>query len=121
VNKSWKQHDDETRIEFLERQFEDRNRMVIELYRKLDLKDAEIEGLQEVIVNLLLSADAEWERRDGGHDWAEACRIARAAIARPTTAITAEWLKKRIETDPDLDMEAGARTLPQPPQEVNNG
>ena len=31
---------------------------------------------------LLLSADCAWEKRGKGHDWAESCEAARAAIAR---------------------------------------
>ena len=37
--------------------------------------------LLEVCEGLLLSADASWEDNDLGHDWKDACEIARAAIA----------------------------------------
>lgn len=31
---------------------------------------------------MLMSQDCEWERRNSGHDWREACETARSAIAK---------------------------------------
>lgn len=45
-----------------------------------EIKDAEIGFLMEMISDLLLAADASWEERNEGHDWAETCRRARTVV-----------------------------------------
>lgn len=42
---------------------------------------ARIEKLEQTIRDLLASADCTWEERRLGHDWADACEAARAALA----------------------------------------
>ena len=39
-----------------------------------------VQALEDALRGLLLSADCGWEERNEGHDWAEACTAARAAI-----------------------------------------
>jgi hypothetical protein len=41
---------------------------------------AERDVLRQALIDLLASADASWEERRLGHDWAEACEAARAAL-----------------------------------------
>ena len=43
-----------------------------------------IEKLVDVVRCLLLSADAAWEADAGGHDWPEACQLARALLKEET-------------------------------------
>jgi hypothetical protein len=42
--------------------------------------------IEQALRNLLMSADCTWEQRRLGHDWAEACESARAALASPPLA-----------------------------------
>lgn len=37
--------------------------------------------LREALRGLILSADAQWSEKDGGHDWRESLKAARAALA----------------------------------------
>lgn len=66
--------------DYLEAQLD---RLKIELGNALrelaDTKD-ERDRLREVVKNLLLSADCEWENRNIGHDWADACAAARSEL-----------------------------------------
>ena len=39
-----------------------------------------MEAVYHALRGLLLSADCAWEERNEGHDWAEACQKARAAL-----------------------------------------
>jgi len=41
-------------------------------------------GLREALCGMLASQDCEWENRNLGHDWAKACQVARAELAKPT-------------------------------------
>ena len=43
------------------------------------------EKLVAVVRCLLLSADAAWEADAGGHDWPEACQLARALLKEEKT------------------------------------
>lgn len=73
--------------------------------RPADWVSERVDLLEQVVRDLLLSADAAWEQRGEGHDWAEACKRARKAVP---IMISQNWLKRRIETDPDdIEVEAG--------------
>ena len=45
-------------------------------------REQEAERLREALADMLKSADASWEERGEGHDWAEACEMARALLTR---------------------------------------
>ena len=42
-----------------------------------------IRKLEAALHGLLLSADCTWEERGEGHDWPEACQVARKALEVP--------------------------------------
>ncbi len=46
--------------------------------------------LKQALRDLLMSADCTWEERREGHDWAEACEAARAALATPPPAASGD-------------------------------
>jgi len=52
-----------------------------EAREKLAKERYNVSLLRYSVIDLLMSADASWEERRLGHDWAEACEAARAAIA----------------------------------------
>ena len=41
-----------------------------------------LEEVRQAAMGMLLSADAEWEEKDMGHDWGSACDAFRAALRR---------------------------------------
>lgn len=49
--------------------------------RSLDKLQRQRDQLLEALENMLMSQDCEWENKDQGHDWAEACRYARKIIS----------------------------------------
>lgn len=46
----------------------------------IERKDKLIERIYETLKNVIQSADAEWESKNLGHDWQEACQSMRAAL-----------------------------------------
>ena len=45
-----------------------------------------IKALEEALSRMLISQDAEWENKNQGHDWADACRQARDILSRTALA-----------------------------------
>lgn len=57
-------------------------REAVELMRRARQLEAENIDLRRSLGDLLLSADAMWEEKRLGHDWAEACEVARAVLRK---------------------------------------
>lgn len=51
---------------------------------EIDRWKAKYQELEAALQGMLQSADASWEERGGGHDWAEACITARRALGGKT-------------------------------------
>lgn len=62
----------------------DRLSEIDKLCNQIQLRTGTVESyvvrLEDAIRLLLSSADASWERDDLGHDWGEACKVARYVL-----------------------------------------